>query len=207
MARSKSSKRWLAEHRDDPYVQRAQREGWRGRAAFKLIELDDKYRLLADATRVVDLGAAPGAWCQVARQRMPARGQLFALDILPMEPLAGVTVIEGDFTEDEPLRALEALLGGQPLDLVMSDMAPNMSGMSAVDQPRAMYLAELALELALQWLRPGGNFLCKVFQGAEFDAFLARCRESFDSVLVRKPASSRPRSREVYILGLGRRLK
>lgn len=207
MSRSKSSKRWLAEHRDDPFVQRARKEGWRGRAAFKLIELDDKYSLLAPTTRVVDLGAAPGAWCQVARQRMRPTSRLFALDILPMQPVTGVDFIEGDFTESEPLKALEALLDGKPVDLVMSDMAPNMSGMKEVDQPRAMYLAELALEFALQWIRPGGHFLVKMFQGSGSDEFLARCRAEFEKTLVRKPASSRPRSREVYILCMNRKVK
>jgi 23S rRNA (uridine2552-2'-O)-methyltransferase len=207
MARSKSSKRWLAEHRDDPYVQRAHKEGWRGRAAFKLLELDDKYRLLPGAQRVVDLGAAPCAWCQVARQRMPAAGRVFALDILPMEPLAGVDFIHGDFTGDQALAELEGLLDGQPVDLVLSDMAPNMSGMVAVDQPRAMYLAELALAFAIEWLKPGGHFLVKLFQGVGSDAFLAECRDQFATVLVRKPAASRPRSREVYVLGRNRTLK
>lgn len=207
MARSKSSRRWLAEHFDDPYVQQAQKEGWRGRAAFKLIEIDDKYGLLRPEARVADLGAAPGAWSQVALRRIGAAGRLWALDILPMEPLDGAHIIEGDFTEEEPLRELEAALGGDPLDLVLSDMAPNMSGMAAVDQPRAMYLAELALEFAIEWLKPGGDFLVKVFQGEGFDAFLARSREAFDKALVRKPGASRPRSREVYVLGRGRRLK
>jgi len=205
MARSKSSKRWLAEHFDDPFVRRAQKEGWRGRAAFKLIELDDRHGLLRKGLRVVDLGAAPGAWCQVVQRRTGGACDLYALDILPMEPLEGVTFIEGDFTEDGPLAQLEQALDGAKVDLVMSDMAPNMSGMSAVDQPRSMYLAELALEFAIEWLRPGGNFLVKVFQGEGFDALLARCRECFDKVQVRKPKASRPRSREVYLLGSGRK--
>lgn len=207
MARSKSSRRWLAEHFDDQYVQQAQREGWRGRAAFKLIELDEKYGLLRPGMRVADLGAAPGAWSQVALGKIGRKGQLFALDILPMEPLEGAHIIEGDFTEDEPLQQLEALLEGHPVDLVLSDMAPNMSGMTAVDQPRAMYLAELALQFAVEWLKPGGAFLVKVFQGEGTDAFLAECRQAFDKVLVRKPKSSRPRSREVYLLGQGRRVQ
>ncbi|KAA9132478.1 RlmE family RNA methyltransferase [Marinihelvus fidelis] len=207
MARSKSSRRWLNEHFDDPYVQQAQKEGWRGRAAYKLIELDDKYRLVKPGMRVADLGAAPGAWSQVVLKRIGAGGQLFALDILPMEPLEGAHIIEGDFTEDEPLQQLEALLDGRPIDLVLSDMAPNMSGMTAVDQPRAMYLAELALQFAVEWLKPGGDFLVKMFQGEGSDAFLADCRQAFDRVLVRKPKSSRPRSREVYVLGQGRRVQ
>ncbi len=207
MARSKSSRRWLNEHFDDPYVQQAQKEGWRGRAAFKLIELDDKYGLLKPGMRVADLGAAPGAWSQVALGKIGKKGQLFALDILPMAPLDGAHIIEGDFTEDEPLRELEALLEGHPVDLVLSDMAPNMSGMTAVDQPRAMYLAELALQFAVEWLKPGGAFLVKVFQGEGSDAFLDDCRQAFDRVMVRKPKSSRPRSREVYVLGQGRRVQ
>jgi len=205
MARSKSSRRWLAEHFDDPYVQQAQKEGWRGRAAFKLLELDEKYGLLKPGMAVVDLGAAPGAWAQVVLQRIGARGRLYALDLLPVEPLTGMDFIQGDFTEDAPLAALEAALDGRRVELVLSDMAPNMSGMSAVDQPRAMYLAELALAFASEWLKPGGDFLVKVFQGEGFDDLLATCRERFDKVQTVKPKASRPRSREVYILCRGRR--
>lgn len=200
MGKSKSSRRWLNEHFDDPYVQQAQREGFRGRAAFKLQELDERHGLLRKGQRVVDLGAAPGAWCQVVQQVQEGNGKLFALDILPMEPLEGVTIIEGDFTEDEPLAALEAALDGGKVDLVLSDMAPNISGMRAVDQPRAMYLAELALDFAKNWLKPGGDFLVKVFQGEGFDPFLADCRGLFDKVSIKKPSASRPRSREIYIM-------
>jgi 23S rRNA (uridine2552-2'-O)-methyltransferase len=203
LGRSKSSRRWLDEHFDDPYVKQAQREGFRGRAAYKLQELHDKYGLLRPGYRVVDLGAAPGAWCQVALRELGGQGALYGLDILPMEPLEGATLIQGDFTEDEPLQALEAALEGAKVDLVMSDMAPNMSGMNAVDQPRAMYLAELALAFARDWLKPGGDFLVKVFQGEGFDPFLADCRSAFEKVTIRKPAASRPRSREVYVLGRG----
>lgn len=203
MGRSKSSRRWLDEHFDDPYVRRAQREGYRGRAAYKLQELHDKYGLIRPGHRVVDLGAAPGAWSQVALNALGGRGKVFALDVLPLEPLDGVIAIQGDFTEDEPLQALEEALDGEPVDLVLSDMAPNMSGMNAVDQPRAMYLAELALAFARDWLKPGGDFLVKVFQGEGFDPFLADCRNAFDKVSIRKPAASRPRSREVYLLGRG----
>ena len=203
MGRSKSSRRWLNEHFDDPFVQQSQKDGYRGRAAYKLKELQDKYRLIRPGQRVVDLGAAPGAWCQVALEALGGRGQLFALDILPMEPLERCAIITGDFTEDEPLEALEQALAVSKVDLVMSDMAPNMSGMSAVDQPRAMYLAELALAFAIEWLKPGGDFLAKVFQAEGFDPFLAECRAAFDKVQVRKPAASRPRSREVYLLGRG----
>lgn len=207
MARSKSSKRWLAEHFDDPYVQRAQKEGWRGRAAFKLLELDEKYHLLAPGQVVVDLGAAPGAWAQVILQRIGPRGRLLALDLLPVEPLPGMTFIQGDFTDAEPLAELEAALNGQRVDLVLSDMAPNMSGMTAVDQPRVMYLAELALSFAIEWLKPGGHFLVKTFQGEGFDAFLRQCRPVFRKVQSAKPKASRPRSREVYVLGRDRQVQ
>jgi len=207
MSRSKSSRRWLAEHFEDEYVRKAQRQGWRGRAAFKLIELDEKYALLDKGMRVVDLGAAPGSWSQVAAEKVGARGRVIALDILDMQPVDGVEFIRGDFTEDGVLEALEGLLGGSPVDLVLSDMAPNISGVAAVDQPRAMYLAELALSFAERWLRPGGDFLCKVFQGEGFDSFLEQCRSVFDKVVVRKPKASRPRSREVYVLGRGRKLR
>jgi 23S rRNA (uridine2552-2'-O)-methyltransferase len=207
MARSKSSKRWLAEHRDDEFVQRALREGWRGRAAFKLLEIQDKYRLIKPGMRVVDLGAAPGAWSQVAARESGPKGTVLALDPLEMSPLDGVVIIQGDFTEDDALQALEAALDGQAVDLVLSDMAPNMSGMNAVDQPRSMYLAELALNFAEQWLKPDGDFLVKVFQGEGFDTFLSQCRSQFRKVLIRKPRASRPRSREVYILGRGRKVQ
>jgi 23S rRNA (uridine2552-2'-O)-methyltransferase len=207
MARSKSSRRWLAEHFDDPYVQQAQKEGWRGRAAFKLLEIDEKHHLLAPGQTVVDLGAAPGAWRQVILQKLGQRGRLLALDILPVEPLPGMTFIEGDFTEPEPLAALEQTLDGQRVDLVLSDMAPNMSGMAAVDQPRGMYLAELALAFAIEWLKPGGDFLVKVFQGAGSDDFLRECKPVFARVQTLKPKASRPRSREVYVLGRDRQVQ
>ena len=207
MSQSKSSKRWLAEHFDDPYVKQARQQGLRGRAAFKLLELQDKYRLIRPGMRVVDLGAAPGAWSQVVLQHLGGQGRLVALDILPIKAIEGVTFIEGDFTEDGPLAELEAALSGSQLNLVLSDMAPNMSGMGAVDQPRAMYLAELALAFALEWLRPGGDFLVKVFQGEGSDSFLQDCRSGFDKVMIRKPKASRPRSREFYVLGRGRKLQ
>ena len=207
MARSKSSRRWLAEHFDDQYVKMAQQQGLRARAAFKLMELDEKYHLLRKGMRVVDLGSAPGSWTQVAQQALGSSGQIIALDILPMEPLEDVTFIEGDFTEDEPLALLEQALNGQHVDLVLSDMAPNMSGMGAVDQPRAMYLAELALSFAEQWLEPGGSFVVKVFHGEDFDGFVKQCRSLFEKVQIRKPSASRPRSREVYILGHRRKLQ
>lgn len=200
MARSKSSRRWLDEHFDDPYVKRAHEEGLRSRAAFKLRELDEKYGLLRTGMVVVDLGAAPGGWSEVAALKVGKRGRVIALDVLPMEPLPGVTIIEGDFTEPEPLEALEAALEGEKVDLVMSDMAPNMSGVAVVDQTKAMYLAELAFDFAAEHLKPRGDLLVKLFQGEGFDAFVQRCRKAFGSVLVRKPGASRPRSREVYML-------
>lgn len=207
MAKSKSSRRWLAEHFDDPYVKAARQQGLRARAAFKLMELNDKYHLFNKDMRVVDLGSAPGSWAQAAQRSLGRNGKIIALDILPMEPLEGVTFIQGDFTEDEPLALLVEALGGQNVDLVLSDMAPNMSGMGAVDQPRAMYLAELALAFAQDWLEPGGNFVVKVFHGEGFDDFLRQSRSMFEKVQVCKPAASRPRSREVYILGQRRKLQ
>lgn len=204
--RSKSSRRWLDEHFSDPYVKRAQQEGWRSRAVFKLEEIDQRDRLLRPGMTVVDLGAAPGGWAQYAARKLQGRGRVLALDILPMEPMPGVEVLQGDFTEPEPLEALLETLGEGGADLVMSDMAPNISGEKAVDQPRAMYLAELALDLADNVLAKQGAFLTKVFQGEGFDPFLAAVRERFQRVVVRKPKASRPRSREVYILGTSRRV-
>lgn len=203
MARSKSSKRWLAEHFDDVYVKKAQKEGWRSRSAFKLQELQDKYQLIRPGMTVVDLGCAPGGWSQLAVSLVGAKGKVIGLDILPMEPLPGVTFIQGDFTEDEPLAQLESALDGSHIDLVLSDMAPNMSGMAATDQARSMYLVELALEFARQHLKPNGAFVVKIFQGEGFDEFVRETRSGFDKVLVRKPDASRPRSREVYLVATG----
>jgi len=207
MAKSKSSRRWLAEHFDDQYVKKAQQQGLRSRAAFKLMELDDKYTFLRKGMRVVDLGSAPGSWTQVVQRVLADSGQIIALDILPMDPLENVNFIQGDFTEEEPLALLEEALNGQYADLVLSDMAPNMSGMGAVDQPRAMYLAELALDFAEKWLEPGGNFVVKVFHGEGFDSYVKNARSLFEKVQIRKPSASRPRSREVYVLGHRRRLQ
>lgn len=206
MARSKSSSRWLREHFDDEYVQRAQREGWRSRAVYKLAELDQKYRLLKPGMAVVDLGAAPGGWSQYAARVLGAKGRIIALDILPMDSLPGVVFIEGDFRDEAVLARLEVELGGQAIDLVISDMAPNISGMGAVDQPRAMYLVELAVDFARQHLRAGGTFVAKVFQGEGFDALVQDLRQDFERVVVRKPKASRPRSREVYLVATGRKL-
>ena len=207
MARSKSSKRWLAEHFDDHFVKLAQQRGLRSRAAFKLQELQDKYKLIEPGMTVVDLGAAPGGWCQVAQPLVGTGGRVIALDILGMEPVAGVEFILGDFTEDEPLQRLEEALDGAEVDLVMSDMAPNISGMATVDQAKAMYLAELALEFVRQHLKPGGDFVVKLFQGADFDGFVRQVRSLFDKVQVVKPKASRPRSKEVYLLARGRQVK
>ncbi|MFU8838110.1 MAG: 23S rRNA (uridine(2552)-2'-O)-methyltransferase RlmE [Thiohalomonadaceae bacterium] len=206
MARSKSSQRWLKEHFDDEYVKKAQQQGYRSRAAFKLLEIQQKDQLLKNGMIVVDLGAAPGGWSQIAADLVGKRGQVIALDILPMDPLPDVVVLQGDFQEDAVLEALMQAIDGQPVDLVMSDMAPNMSGVRTVDQPRAMYLAELTLELAKTVLKPGGDMLLKVFQGEGFDAYHKQCRDHFAKVVIRKPDASRGRSREVYLLARGYQL-
>ncbi len=204
MAKKKSSsKAWLKEHRDDPYVQQAQREGYRSRACYKLLELQEKDRLIRPGMTVVDLGSAPGGWSQVAADLVGHRGRVVASDILSMDTLAGVEFIQGDFTEDSVFEQILAALGDQPVDLVISDMAPNMSGMTAVDQPRAMYLVELALDMACRVLAPGGSFVAKVFQGEGFDDLIRETRDAFDKVLTRKPQASRPRSREVYLVARG----
>lgn len=201
MARSKSSRNWLDRHFTDNYVKQAQQLGYRSRAAFKLLEIQEKDNLIGPGLVVVDLGAAPGGWSQIASDLVGDEGMVFALDILPMDPIAGVHVIEGDFREQEPFDKLLAMLDGRPVDLVISDMAPNISGVAAVDQPRSMYLCELALEFARQTLRPGGDFLVKVFQGEGFDDFFRLMRDSFGKVVTRKPQASRSKSREVYLLG------
>lgn len=204
MARSKSSGRWLREHFSDPFVKQAQQQGLRSRAAFKLQEIHERDRLIRPGMNIVDLGAAPGSWSQLASQLMDGRGHIVALDILPMDGLPGVSVLQADFTEDIALTKLHEALDGAAVDLVMSDMAPNISGESVVDQPRSMYLAELALEFAGQVLKPEGDFLVKVFQGVGFDAYLKDLRMRFKKVTVRKPKASRPRSREVYLLARNR---
>ena len=202
-----SSKAWLKEHRDDPYVQRAQREGYRSRACYKLLELQAKDRLIRPAMTVIDLGSAPGGWSQVAVELVGHKGRVIASDILPMDSIAGVDFVLGDFTEDAVITQLLETIGGSPVDLVISDMAPNMSGVSAVDQPRAMYLVELALDMALRVLSPGGSFVAKVFHGEGFDELFREVRDSFDKVLTRKPEASRPRSREVYLVAKGFRAR
>lgn len=203
MARSGSSQRWLTEHFSDEYVKLAQKRGYRSRAVFKLEEIDLKDRLLKPGISVVDLGAAPGGWSQYAAEKLGKSGRIIALDILPVEPINGVSIIEGDFREEEVFRQLMEALEGQPVDLVLSDMAPNTSGMRDVDQPRAMYLAELALDMARQVLRPGGALVVKLFMGAGFDEYQRDVRQSFSSVANRKPKASRDRSREVYMVAKG----
>jgi len=203
MARSKSSDSWLKEHFDDIYVKKAQQEGWRSRAVYKLLELNDKDRLLKPGMTVVDLGAAPGSWTQVAMLKVGDQGRVVALDILPMDPVAGADIITGDFREEAVLQQLLQTLDGRPVDLVMSDIAPNMSGNKGVDAPRAMYMVELAIDLAEQVLKPDGDLLMKVFQGEGFDAMMQQLKPLYKKVLIRKPKASRPRSKEVYVLARG----
>ncbi|MDG0979097.1 MAG: 23S rRNA (uridine(2552)-2'-O)-methyltransferase RlmE [Halieaceae bacterium] len=204
MAKKKSSsKAWLKEHRDDVYVQRAQKEGYRSRACYKLIELNERDRLLKPGMMVVDLGSAPGGWSQVAAGIVGVKGRVIATDILPMDTLEDVDFIQGDFTEESVFDELLLAIGDEPVDLVMSDMAPNMSGMAEVDQPRAMYLVELAVDMASRVLAPKGAFVAKVFQGEGFDELFRSLREQYQTVLTRKPDASRPRSREVYIVAKG----
>ena len=201
MKRTRTSKAWMQEHVNDPYVQRAKKEGWRSRAAFKLMEIDDKDRLLRRGEVVVDLGATPGGWSQVAVKRVGDDGLVLALDLLEMEPIHGVHFIQGDFREDDVLRQLEERLAGRRVGLVMSDMAPNISGVPLVDQARVMYLAELGLEFSRAHLKPDGAFLVKVFQGTDYEGFIRAMRAAFRTVVVRKPDASRDRSAELYVLG------
>jgi 23S rRNA (uridine2552-2'-O)-methyltransferase len=203
MKRSKSSQHWLKRHFDDQYVQQAQKAGYRSRAVFKLLEIQEKDRLIKPGQVVVDLGAAPGGWSQIAAPIVGDKGKVIALDILPMEPLEGVTFLQGDFTEQDVYDRLMETLNGREVDLVMSDMAPNISGMRAVDQPKSMYLLELALDFAQAVLKPGGDFVAKVFQGEGFDDYLKALRANFNKVVIRKPKASRPKSREVYMVARG----
>jgi 23S rRNA (uridine2552-2'-O)-methyltransferase len=207
LKKHKSNKAWIHEHVTDPYVQRAKAEGWRARAAFKLIEIDAKEHLLKPGMAVVDLGAAPGSWSQYAVQRIQPGGRLLALDILEVQPIAGVDFIQGDFREEAVLRQFEAGLGGRAVDLVLSDMAPNMSGVQLIDQARVMDLAELTLEFASLHLKPGGDMLVKVFQGAGYMELRDAMRRVFEVILVRKPAASRGRSAETFLLGRKKRLQ
>ena len=205
MARSKSSSRWLQEHFSDPYVKRAQAEGWRSRAVFKLDELIEREKLLKPGMCVVDLGAAPGGWSQMVRERLGDSGRIVALDILPMQGIGGVDFILGDFREASVLQQLEDVLGGMRVDLVLSDMAPNMSGVGAVDQDRSMVLAELAANFAGNHLKAGGSFLTKLFQGQGFDEYIRRLRSQYAQVSIRKPKASRSRSNEVYAMASAKR--
>lgn len=206
MARSRSSRRWLREHARDPHVRAARAQGYRGRAVAKLRAIDERDGLFRPGQRVVDLGAAPGAWSQYASERVGPQGRVVASDILAMDPIAGVEFVQGDFREEEVLTRIRAAAGSERIDVVLSDMAPNMSGIDSVDQPASMLLAELAHELALELLEPEGTLLTKVFHGEGSDEFLRALRRDFKSVRVRKPEGSRPRSREVYMLARGRRL-
>jgi len=203
MSRSKSSRRWLDRQLSDPFVKRAQEQGFRSRAVFKLLEIQEKDHLLRPGMRVLDLGAAPGGWSQIAARLVGPQGRVLALDLLALEPIQGVTVIQGDFREESCLADVRARLDGALLDLVLSDMAPNLSGAAAVDQPRSLYLAELALVLAREVLKPGGGLVVKMFQGEGFDRYLRELRGSFARVASRKPRASRPESRELYLVAKG----
>jgi 23S rRNA (uridine2552-2'-O)-methyltransferase len=205
MKRTRTSNAWLHEHVSDPYVQRARAEGYRSRASFKLMEIDDRDHLIRSGEVIVDLGATPGGWSQVAAKRMQGKGRVIALDLLEMDPLRGVNFIQGDFREEKVLQDLETMLAGKKVGLVLSDMAPNMSGILVSDQARVMHLAELALAFSCNWLKPEGAFLVKVFQGHGYDDFVREMKSTFGTVATRKPDASRDRSSEVYLLG--RRLK
>jgi len=204
--RSASSKRWLHEHRSDAYVKQARHEGYRSRAVYKLEELDQRDHLLRPGISIVDLGAAPGGWCQYIRKRLGDKAKVVALDVLPIEPIPGVTIIEGDFRDAGVLAQLEAAIGAAKVDLVLSDMAPNISGIDSADQAGGVHLAELALEFARNRLKPGGALVTKMFQGEGFDEFVKNLRKAFDKVVLRKPKASRPRSREIYLVARGLRV-
>jgi 23S rRNA (uridine2552-2'-O)-methyltransferase len=203
MARSKTSKQWLDEHVNDPYVKKAQVDGYRSRASYKLIEINEKDKLFRSGSVVMDLGSAPGGWSQIVAPIVGRSGRVIASDILPMDSIIDVTFIQGDFTEEAVYEQILHVLNGEKVDAVISDMAPNMSGVNTTDQYSSMYLVELALDMARNVLKPGGNFCAKVFQGVGYEEYAKEVRKSFDKVLVRKPAASRPRSREVYLVGKG----
>ena len=203
MARSKSSGNWLKEHFDDEFVKQSQKDGYRSRAVYKLKEIDEKDYLLKQGSIVIDLGAAPGSWCEYVVRKLKGKGRVIALDILPMDPMEGVEIITGDFLEEKVFDELLNTLGSDKPDLVICDMAPNMSGQQAVDIPRAMYMAELALDLSQQVLKPGGGLLVKLFQGEGFDEYIKQMRLHFSRVVMRKPKASRARSKEVYGLAMG----
>ncbi|MDR3442189.1 MAG: 23S rRNA (uridine(2552)-2'-O)-methyltransferase RlmE [Legionella sp.] len=203
MSRTKSSKQWLLEHFNDVYVKKAQAEGYRSRAVYKLKEVDEKEHLLKPGMTVVDLGAAPGGWTQYVTQRLQGHGRVLALDILPMDSLPDVDFVLGDFREDAVMQQLMDLIPVRSVDLLLSDMAPNMSGTTAIDIPRAMYLVELAFDFADKMLKPGGSMLIKIFHGSGFDDIVKQAKASFDRVVIRKPAASRARSKETYLLAKG----
>jgi 23S rRNA (uridine2552-2'-O)-methyltransferase len=203
VSRSKTSGKWLREHFDDVYVQRAKDEGWRSRAVYKLLEINNKDKLIRPGMTVLDLGAAPGGWSQMAAKLVGHNGLVIASDILEMDPIPGVEFLQGDFRDEEVYKQLLEIIGNRPIDLVICDMAPNMSGTTAVDQPRAMYLAELALEMVQQVLKKNGDFLVKVFQGEGLPEYRKALQQSFGKLITRKPEASRARSKEVYLLGKG----
>ena len=203
MARTKTSKKWLDEHVNDPYVKKAQLDGYRSRASYKLIEINEKDKLIRPGSVVMDLGSAPGGWSQVLAPWVGDSGRVIASDILPMDGIVGVSFIQGDFTEEAVYNQILSELNGEKVDVVVSDMAPNLSGVNTTDQYSSIYLVELALDMARNVLKPGGSFCAKVFQGVGYEEYAKDVRTSFDKVLVRKPAASRPRSREVYIVGKG----
>ena len=204
MKRTRTSKAWMQEHVNDAFVKQAQKDGFRSRAAYKLIEINEKYRLIKPGMNVVDLGSTPGSWSQVASKLLQGKGHIIAMDLLPMDPIPRVDFIQGDFREEAPLRELESYLNNSPIDLVISDMAPNITGIKTVDQPGAMYLTELALDFSLKWLKPGGHFLVKTFIGADFDELVKKMRPEFEKVITVKPKASRDRSSEVYLLGFAK---
>lgn len=203
MARTKTSKKWMDEHVNDPYVKQAKIDGYRSRASYKIIEINEKDKLFRSGSIVMDLGAAPGGWSQVVAPLIGNSGHLIASDILPMDGIGGATFIQGDFTDEAVYEQIVAALNNEKVDVVMSDMAPNISGVSTTDQYSSIYLVELALDMARNVLKPGGSFCAKVFQGVGYEDYVKDVRRSFDKVFVRKPAASRPRSREVYIVGKG----
>ena len=205
MARTQSSNDWLKEHFQDIYVKMAQKQGLRSRAAFKLSQINERDRIIQPGMFVVDLGSSPGGWSQITSQLLKGRGQIIALDILAMPPLPGVNFIQGDFRDEAVLKELEVSLNNHPIDLVLSDMAPNMSGMDSIDQPKVMYLAELALAFAVEYLKEDGDFLVKVFQGTGFDEYLKNLRLHFKKVVIRKPKASRSRSPEQFLLARGKK--
>jgi 23S rRNA (uridine2552-2'-O)-methyltransferase len=204
MAKNKTSRQWVHDHINDPYVKQAQAQGYRSRAAFKLLQIDERDRLLSPGKVVVDLGSTPGGWSQVASKKTSPGGRVIALDLLPMEPIPGVQFIQGDFREQEILTELASILAGRPVDLVLSDMAPNMTGIGVTDQARSSHLLELAFDFSREYLKPGGDMVVKVFQGTGFESLRRDMEQLFTTVAVRKPDSSRDRSAEVYLLGRGR---